>query len=224
MKFSVIFSLLCIVCLPVLEVQAKDFFFMAQEDHYYENPANWYPSYPGVHISKEDRVVLMTDANANGYDIVVEGVLEIQLGAILTSSYGNLIIQAGGLLDNDGSVLVNKITNKGQVYNRQSATINIHDYIAHAGAQTHNSYSATFTTIKSLINEGRFDNYGHCKSEQNLTNVAVFNQINRSELEVAGDLQLIPGCTFNQSQKSTLSVKSTSQKVAFQDRLSEMFQ
>ncbi|MEM7371489.1 MAG: hypothetical protein AAF587_22945 [Bacteroidota bacterium] len=197
---------------------------MAQEDHYYENPANWYPSYPGVKIAKDDRVVLMTDANANGYDIVVEGVLEIQLGAILSSSDGNLIIKAGGLLDNDGSVFVKELTNYGQVYNRQSAEINIHEYIAHTGAQTHNSYSATFTTIKTLVNEGRFDNYGHCKIEQTLTNVAVFNQINRSELEVAGDLQLLPGCTFNQSQKSTLSVKSSAHKVAFQDRLMEMFQ
>lgn len=221
--FSIVIFL-CLTSLSALNMQAKDFFFMAQEDNYYENPANWYPSYPGVNIEKGDRVVLMTDANLNGYNIEVAGIFELQLGATLTSSNGELIIKAGGLLDNDGSVLVAGIVNHGQLYNRQSATVNIHQYFAHSSAHTHNSYSAQFTINKTLVNEGRFDNYGRCRIEQDLTNIAIFNQINRSELEIAGDLLLVPGCTFNQSQKSTLSFGSAENKVAVQEALAEIFQ
>ena len=187
---------------------AKDFFFLATEDNHFENPANWYPAYPGAKITSDDKITVMADANFSGYNIHVEGILEIMLNATVHSPNGSIIIKENGLLDNNGKLLVDRVSNYGKLYNRLSAVVHIHTYEAFSGAHTYNGYSATFRTISHLVNQGRFDNYSDCITGSDLKNTSIFNQIRHSQLQVTGALVLAPGSTFQQSRESTVFLRS----------------
>lgn len=214
-KLTIIFTLV----LAALTGKAEDFFFLASEDYLYENPANWHPAYPGTEIQEGDKVVVMSDVFFTGYDIKVEGEFKVMLGARVSSSKGSLRISENGQIDNEGEILVNQVENFGKVVNRISATLNVHDYIAHPGAHTHNSLKATFKTLGSLINNGKFDNYSICAAGQTFENTSVFNQIRDSRLNIEGEMLLSPGSEFNQSDKSTTFLG----EVPVHDKIDQMF-
>ncbi|GAB4402339.1 MAG: hypothetical protein OHK0039_00220 [Bacteroidia bacterium] len=192
-----------------ISLSAADFYFLATEDHYFENPANWYPSYPGTQVSAGDRMILFTDTYFQGFDLHIDGTLELKIGAELYSRDGAVVISRTGLLDNDGTVLVHRVDNHGRVRNRISANIHLHEYTAHPGAHTYNACAASFTTSANLINEGQFDNYSHCQTGENLYNRAVFNQNLHSRLDVAGELVLVPGSVLRESEASSIQQGQT---------------
>lgn len=165
---------------------AEEYFFLASEDYYYENPANWFPSYPGTEISEDEEVVIMSDVYINGFDLKVAGKLKVTLGVKISSVKGNLYVQEGGELDNEGEILVNQVKNQGMLINRISATFYVNDYHALTGAITNNSLNAQFITVANLVNEGTFHNYSHCKAGKTFVNRASFYQTKNSQLEIAG--------------------------------------
>lgn len=187
-------------------MQANDYFFLATEDHLFENPANWFPHYPGTQVQEGDKVTIMADVSFAGYNLDVKGVLEVMLDARIHSPDGSIIIRKGGLLDNNGKILVEEVNNYGRLYNRIASIVHIYSYIAFSGSHTHNAYSAIFRTISSLINKGRFDNYSSCIAGTFFKNMAEFNQIRESQLDVSGDILLTPGSVFKQSSKSVVYV------------------
>ncbi|MEL6674268.1 MAG: hypothetical protein AAFR61_18825 [Bacteroidota bacterium] len=202
MRFITIISFL-LVLIP-WDGFAKEFYFLGMEDRHYENPANWYPAYPGSKIAKGDKVVIMADVNFGFYDISVGGIMEIAMNAQMHSPQGKIMIQPEGLLDNNGQLMVEIVENNGQFFNRIAATSHLHTYVAHPGAHTYNGYSAIFRTIGPLVNGGRFDNYSACISGSDFTNTATFHQVRQSRLTVAGDMFLSPDCTFTQSADSRI--------------------
>ena len=206
MKYLTGILLILICTQPCL--WARDFFFLATEDHHFENPANWYPAYPGTKITPEDKITVMADVNFSGYNLHVAGIMEIMLNATVHSPDGSIIIRKHGLLDNNGKLLVDRVSNYGKLYNRLAAVVHIYTYEAFSGAHTYNGYSATFRTISHLVNQGRFDNYSDCISGSDLKNTSIFNQIRHSQLQVTGELVLAPGSTFQKSQESTVFLRS----------------
>jgi hypothetical protein len=187
-------SLLIWFLVSFFSLRAEDYFFLALEDSYYENPANWFPAYPGDQISDSNRVVLMADASFGSYDIHIAGSMEITLGVRLHSALGSLQVMPSGTLDNQGSLMVMRIKNYGTLYNRLSALIYLYEYIAYDGAITQNACSAVFETIAHIENSGRFDNYSRCIAGSDFSNSCIFNQIYASRLEVSGRTLLSTGC------------------------------
>jgi len=199
---KIIFNIL-LFALVSLSAHAEDYYFLASEDYFYENPANWFPSYPGTEIAAGDQVVIMSDVYFTGYDLKINGKMKVMLGAKMSSAQGNLIIRKGGELDNEGEILVNQVDNSGTFNNRISANFHVNSYYAHSGAQTSNSLNARFITIYKLVNAGRFDNYSQCVAGRHFENRAVFNQIKNSQLEISGEIVLETG-TFNTSDESAV--------------------
>lgn len=185
---------------------ATDYYFLATEDHLYENPVNWYPAYPGTHVGNEDRVLVMADMYLAGFPITVEGTMEIKVGARIVSGESHIHVKPNGVLDNAGDLLVHTVLNEGMVYNRVSARIHLFAYQAFDGARTHNSASATFQTIGNLINAGRFDNYSICHAGEDFTNQAIFYQMPRSQLQIRGNCLLAPGSILRQSRESVFQL------------------
>lgn len=206
-RITIIIVLLALV---QIATKAEDFYFLASEDYLYENPANWYPSYPGTEVAADDQIVIMSDVYFAGYDLKVAGKLKVMLGAKLSSAEGNIFVLEGGTMDNEGEILVNQVENHGTFTNRISALFHVNDYFAHSGAVTNNSLKAQFTTIGNLINEGRFDNYSQCVAGRNFENRAVFNQIRNSQLEISGEILLDNEGQFNQSADSAIFLGANS--------------
>lgn len=200
-----------------------DYFFLAQEDHYYANPANWYPAYPGHQIGPEDRVFLLTDVYYRGFTLEVAGTLEVELGAEIISADGGIRILPTGLLDNDGTLMVRDITNQGRLHNRLSAVIHVHRYRALPASHTHNACAATFVALDHLVNEGQFDNYAHCEAGRSFYNLAVFNQLSQSRLDVRGELVLAPESTLRQAQGSRIYQRYASGWQPVHDRLDDFY-
>jgi hypothetical protein len=150
---------ICLWITGVSNLTAREYYFMAREDHFYENPANWFPAYPGAHITAEDKVIIYADAYFQGYNLEVDGICEVALGIVVRSADGTIVIRESGLVDNSGELFVSRIENFGRLYNRISAMIHIYDYMAYPGSFTCNFFSASFLALTSLVNEGHFDNY-----------------------------------------------------------------
>lgn len=202
--------LLVLFLLPLqLTCLARDYYFQAYEDHLYENPANWMPSYPGTQIQKGDRVILMDDVNFTGFDLTVNGRLEVALGTKVFSSQGNINIGKEGVIENEGELLVHTVRNYGNLFNRISAIVHINAFMAFQGAYTHNSVSASFITIQDLKNHGRFDNYGTCKAGNDFHNSHKFYQINNSNLDVSGERYLKPGSMLTRSPSQSMRETET---------------
>lgn len=215
-----ILSILLLIQICSVSAFATDYFFLANEDHFYENPSNWYPAYPGTHVKAADRIVILTDVNYTGFDLEVDGIMEVMLGAKITSADGAITIHKQGELDNDGELLVASIFNYGKLNNRFSAVVHVHDFVAYNGAFTHNAYSASFRTINNLTNEGRFDNYSSCFAGRDFRNEAVFNQNRHSLLDVSGELVMAPGSTLTQSRQSSI-YQGMSNKIPLHEKLAE---
>lgn len=188
---------------------AEDYYFLASKDNLYENPENWFPSYPGTKIGKNDRIVIYSDVYLADFHLHVSGKLEIRLGCSINSSRGIIYIQPGGALSNCGKLYVNALENHGAVYNEVAGEILINEYVAHDGAITQNALSAKFTTLGNLTNYGRFDNYSYCMAGSDFENRAIFNQNHTSKLMVTGKILLRPGSILNRSQNSRIIRKET---------------
>jgi|GEM_PF-3443825 len=181
---------------------ATEYFFTGEYDEIYENPANWYPAYPGTELGADDKIFFQADASFAGYDIVIEGTLEITIGARIFSRENGIIIKHTGIIQNGGELLVHQIENYGKLSNSISARLDVTNYLAHDGAFTHNGASATFICSDRVINEGVFNNYSICDFRGSFNNKSIFNQIRASVLKVAGTMLFWPDSKLNESTQS----------------------
>lgn len=134
-----LFLLLVVGISPLLGL-ATTFYFTGVEDTYYANPANWSPFYPGTNVEKGDVMILQSNCNFDGFDIVVEGKLFIELGENLNSSSSGMKIQEGGVVNNEGEIALQYIQNDGKLINGLYAIIFTEKY-----------YSNKAETINGLI-------------------------------------------------------------------------
>ncbi|MBX7240503.1 MAG: hypothetical protein K1X92_02055 [Bacteroidia bacterium] len=131
--------LIIYMILPVL-TQARQYFFTGSENIFYENPANWSPSYPGNVIQGNDIVIIQSSVNFEGFDLIVEGKLMIELGETITSGSNGIIVHASGLLQNEGEIGVDFIENYGNISNGLQSVIFTDKY-----------YGSKETEIKGMI-------------------------------------------------------------------------
>jgi len=171
---------------PFSEPEGTEYIFSSVEDNLYENPANWEPEYPGTKIKKDDKIVVQDDAFFMGYDIEIDGTLEIAISAKLHSTGNNLVIRPSGKVLNEGILSVNTVENHGVLDNSLSATANLHHYRAYEYALTSNRMSADFVITESLVNEGTFNNYSSCTVGKKFVNTSSFNPMSQSVLTVKG--------------------------------------
>ncbi|MEM7654567.1 MAG: hypothetical protein AAF399_00450 [Bacteroidota bacterium] len=182
---------------PPTAVVWEEFYFSPTEDNFFENPANWMPAYPGTHIPPQSRLIVQGVAYLTDYDLTVSGQLQIAMDGQLFSSKGSLILEERAQLANEGELILHRIENRGQLFNRAAASLNVHHYDAMPGAITRNFKGASFVVNQQLRNQGLFDNYGQCSVRLRFENEATFNQLNGSELMIQGEqIQacLAPAC------------------------------
>lgn len=167
---------------------SKVYYFNANQDNFYENPANWQPEYPGTHIASDSRLVLESEAYVTGYDLKIEGVLQIMEEASLIAISNKLEIENGAKLFNRGKLLANVIHNAGLLKNNQSAVLKVDTYHALPESHTINLHAGKFNTQKDFINQGRFDNYGLCEVGTEFLNRAEVYQQGRAQIRIRGML------------------------------------
>ncbi len=216
---SVLFLLLI---LPV-PLSATTFTFRAVDDYLFENPANWSPAYPGTCLQQEDKWIIETDMYISVPELLIAGMLEIRHDAkvVATQFSRTFNLHMLGSIDNAGQLIAADLYQAGTIFNRKGSRMHIRQYVAQPTAFTQNF--GDFVSLTFFENQGRFDNYAFCLAEGNFRNLAVFNQIRNSRLEVAGVLFFSPGCILNQSQESEIVV-GTVEKTPIHEHLATIFQ
>ena len=169
------------------EEPPKVFYFSAVQDNFYENPANWAPSYPGTMIDMDQKIVLQDMAYVTGYDLQIKGELEIVMGATLFASAGKLEILPEGQLSNHGELIMDQVENQGQVSNYMGAKIHVKRFVSSEDASVDNLKSASFIVIEKLTNQGNFSNYSLCTTGE-FINSSDFQQRTGGELRVDGKM------------------------------------
>lgn len=202
---------------------ATTFTFEAKEDHLFENPANWSPFYPGTTLEQEDVWKIQADLYLSVPRLLISGQLKIESGIKVVATSNNQVtsLHMLGKIDNGGQLIMADLYQGGLIFNRKDSRVHIRHYLAQPTAYTQNF--GEFVSLHSFENQGRFDNYAFCQAEGDFHNMAVFNQIKNSQLEVSGELFFSPGCTLNQSQESTIMV-GTTKKTAIHEQLAAIFQ
>lgn len=165
----------------------ETYYFSAKVDNFYENPQNWSPAYPGTVIAPGQKVVIQELAYVTGYDIVVEGELEIEMGGALFASTGSLRLEDSAQLKNGGELIFDQIVNRGEVHNLMGAKIHVKAFNSHPQGRVSNLKSAKFIVTDRLHNDGRFQNYSFCAAGE-LNNQAEFHQLHGAELRIDGKL------------------------------------
>lgn len=164
----------------------EHYVFSPIEDHLWENPANWYPEFPGFPITRNQYVMIEGDVCFTGFDMLVWGVIHLGMGSRIFSPDGKIQVHAGGKLINNGEIVVTSIENQGLIQNNLSAMIDIESFQCLDGGFTHNARSALFTVRNSIVNQGVFNNYSLCTIGNQFINEATFNQMPHAELRVNG--------------------------------------
>lgn len=166
---------------------AMEYFFSPVEDHFYENPANWRPSYPGLTIPSNSRVVLQDLASFSAPELVVQGSLETLMDATLYSTSGKVTIQSGGRVRNYGEMMISNLDNQGVFENGVGAELYAHYYQAASGASAWNQAGALFNITRSFLNQGAFRNNGDCFARRDFNNLADFSQGEAGQLFINGE-------------------------------------
>lgn len=164
----------------------RTYYFTAKEDNFYENPANWEPSYPGTNIEVDTRIVVQETMYITGFDLKLNGLLDIQMGATVMASNNDLLLSSTGKIDNQGEMIVQNILNEGLIFNQLGAVINAKNLVSRKSGSVHNLKNAQVIVIQNLTNEGHFLNYSYCAAGE-LFNHAEFQQVRGSELRIDGE-------------------------------------
>ncbi|MEM6343793.1 MAG: hypothetical protein AAF927_07925 [Bacteroidota bacterium] len=210
------------ILLLCLTAQATVYTFTVVEDHLFENPANWYPAFPGTTIAPFDHWVIEGEMYVSAAVIRVEGNLQIGMqGALIATDYHKGIeVALGGIIDNGGKTLVKQIDLEGNLFNRRSCRFSVEKLLAKPTALTQNY--GNLEVEEQFRNEGRFDNYFSCTVRGDFRNLAVFNQIRKARLVVAGEIFFQPGCVLTQSAESEIYV-GREEKIAIHEQLAAIF-
>lgn len=165
---------------------AKTYFFLGNEDNLYENPSNWSPSYPGTKVLAGDKLYIQADVNFEGFNLEVEGLLDVEYGAGLYSPDNGIIIRKTGNLLNNGDINIRFIENFGTYENVYSTTIK--KYYGCKYSEMNNSISALFSVKEKVTNEGIIHNYNNMAILGNLENFSEIYLHNQANLTVSGNL------------------------------------
>lgn len=139
---------------------ATTFYFTGIEDTYYANPANWSPFYPGTNIERGDIVILQSNCNFDGFDIVIQGQLFIELGENLNSSSSGMKIQESGIVKNEGEIALQYIQNNGKLINGLYAIIFTEKYYSNKAENING-------LIYSQFSSPDFDEQGYASAAAN---------------------------------------------------------
>ena len=216
-----IFLLVLSFTLHSQSLEGTEYFFLGTQDVFYENPDNWYPEYPGSKIGFGNKVVVQSDMYFQGFNLIVEGELEIELGVVINSPANSIFIKQLGEVNNYGNLVIYSVINYGKFTNNVSSHLDLKTYVAKPSGVTNNFMSASFTVNRDIINDGIFNNYSYCEVGQNFKNSRVFNQINASELLVSGTYMEYSGSQLNHSDESIARIRSTIENMDKPDGISE---
>lgn len=147
-----IFLAFVLVVLFTQNVSATTYFFSGNEDSFYENPANWSPSFPGYIVGKQDCIVINTNMSFDGYNIMIEGKMIVELGATVTSPSNGFIIKESGKLSNNGEMALGLIINHGEISNSEAAIIFADTYTS-----TNHAPITNLVYVNMLSNQAEID-------------------------------------------------------------------
>lgn len=229
MKKLPIFFLL-LVCNVYFGI-AKTYFFLGSEDNLYENPANWSPYYPGTKVIAGDKLYIQADVNFDGFNLEVEGLLDIEYGAGIYSSENGIIIRSSGNVLNNGEINIRFIENFGTYENAYNTMIK--KYYGYKYSITNNSISALMCTKEIFINQGALHNYYnlavlgqlenfgeiYLHNQANLTVSGNFVESVTSELKQSGSCKFLAAKTQKHDTSLMVNKKGTSPKAKYADLL-----
>lgn len=158
------------------------FIFHASEDNFYENPANWLPEYPGIHIKSNQKLLIDDLVYTTGYDLINDGTIEIGIEGTIYSFAGNITNHTEGKILNKGMLMVEKVINMGELYN--DGQVDLVDYFSEKEATTYNSTAARFVAAGVLENQGTFHNYSLCSVKKQFSSPGTFYHKPNSKLLV----------------------------------------
>ncbi|WNJ16776.1 hypothetical protein [Pontibacter sp. G13] len=167
------------------------FFFVGEEDNFYENPANWQPSYPGTNIASNQKVVIQEPVYLTGYDLSILGTIQIAIDAEVFSAENGISVLKDGLLINEGSMILHHLDLAGELTNRQTGSIVVKQLKAAEIAKTRNLKGGEMEVSQLLQNLGNFENYGICKVGDTLDQHGSFRNMTGSELYVKGEAVML---------------------------------
>ncbi|MEL6193924.1 MAG: hypothetical protein AAFR66_17815 [Bacteroidota bacterium] len=180
--------LLAMLVAGVVEESAKVkvYHFTPTADHYYENPKNWSPEYPGKVIPQHQKIIIQGAVYSTYESITVRGEVEITPGSSLYSFSDNLIIETQGAVHNRGKIVVKEIENYGILNNEMTGSIDILHFHAFKGSKTHNLHTSSLTVAGSLMNQGEIFNYSDFLVHDQFSNYAHFHHGANGKLTVNG--------------------------------------
>jgi hypothetical protein len=180
---------------------ATNYYFTANADNSFENPANWTPAYPGNTIKTEDKVFVQADMIFNGFNLIVNGLLDVSLGVNVSSEENNLI--NNGSVINNGEIRVASVINNAKLDN--SSIIWIQNIANKRMATVNNNMMGTITITKQATNEGTFTNAGVCVFYNNFANESLVNQLHNAKMEVKGNYTSSSNAELKKSATSTFA-------------------
>jgi hypothetical protein len=186
---------------------ATNFYFTGNEDTEYTNEANWSPSFPGREIAAGDKVYVQADIDLNGFDVRVKGLLDVSLGATISSKENGFVIENEGVLVNNGEIHVAKIVSAGRLDNSAAAQMVATNCTIQNGGVFNNMMGAKFSS-NSLTNEATVNNYSVFTTEQ-FVNKANVNLYANAILNVNGTLDTFANSNIQKTGKATLTANHT---------------
>lgn len=170
----------CAIC------EAKCFYFHGTENSEYVNPANWSPSYPGTKIDRNDTLIIQSDVNFTGFNLLLDGKMEIVMGASFNAKHDGIIITRNGKLMNEGELRTKYIDNEGIIDNSVAAAW-ISDSCTNRKYGVINSLLASEMSIKhKMLNEGKWNFGGKCIIAGELINEGEIALAHSANFEVKG--------------------------------------
>ncbi|RMG58546.1 MAG: hypothetical protein D6722_23430 [Bacteroidetes bacterium] len=168
------------------------YYFSPSQDNLFVTPQNWLPSYPGAKVKAGETVTIQGVAYIPHFDLEIEGTLIVLLDATLYVSQQSLRVLKGGRLINHGEIVAQTVDNAGQISNSLTANMDVHTFLARAGAEVENLRGGSFKAHRLILEGGAFQNYGTCEVKDTFDNRGAFQEVSGSEFILRESVQTIP--------------------------------
>ncbi|MEM6263552.1 MAG: hypothetical protein AAGI38_13655 [Bacteroidota bacterium] len=133
MKYFILLLLGAAMSFP-MNLTAQEYYFLALEDCQYDNPANWYPVYPGEYVQPGTKVVIQEDASLGSIELEVDGELIISPGSMLSAHKGSIQVNPNARLTNHGMLMAKTLHNQGAMHNGQHSYMLLVAYYGYKNA------------------------------------------------------------------------------------------
>ena len=188
---------------------AANYYFSGNEDADYTNAANWFPTYPGTTIGVDDKVFIQADANIIGFDLLVEGLLDVSMGAKISASSSNLLLKRNAKVMNNGEIIVSYLKNEGTFENCAGGRF--------ACSQLNNTISGTMNSAiasksfinETFLNEGVYNLSSECVVKGNFFNKKSITLSNQAILNVIGELNNTKSAQLKRGDRATVNASKT---------------